>query len=422
LCAIGAIWSPPRPDVRYESGVYLSSVRTKGALRRAVGPNVLALGLVSLVTDVSSEMVTAVLPAYLVIGLSLSIAQYGLMDGLYTGVTAVTRLIGGYTADRWRVRKAVAGTGYALSAVAKIGLLAAGGSALGIGAAIAADRIGKGVRTAPRDALITLSTEPAALGRAFGVHRTLDSVGAFLGPLVALAVLAGTGQAYDAIFVVSLCVAVLGVVLLMLFVRDRSEARPTEPPRLRAAVRLLRDPRIRRLAYAAILLGLVTVGDGFVYLLIQRWQGLPVLWFPLLAVGTNVAYLLLATPLGALADRYGRWRVVVGGHVALLAVYLLLAFQSGGWIAAVLVLVLYGAFYAAVDGVLMAAAGPLLPARLRTTGLALLQTCQALAYLVSSVVFGLVWQSFGPGQAGLLAAVGVIVALPVAAVWLRSAR
>ncbi|GAA1712198.1 MFS transporter [Fodinicola feengrottensis] len=424
MCDIGVISPPPRLVVRYESVVYLSSVRpgARSGVVGAIGANVVALGLVSLVTDVSSEMVTAVLPAYLVFGLSLSIAQYGLMDGLYTGVTAVTRLLGGYTADRWRARKTVAGAGYALSAVAKIGLLAAGGSALGVGAAIAADRMGKGVRTAPRDAMITLSAEPAALGRAFGVHRTLDSVGAFLGPLVALAVLAGTAQAYDAIFVVSLCVAVLGVLLLILFVRNSHDDVPAQRPLLKEALGLLSDPRIRRLAYAAILLGLVTVGDGFVYLLIQRWQGLPVLWFPLLAVGTNVSYLLLATPLGAIADRFGRWRVVVGGHVALLAVYLLLAGHRGSWPAAILALALYGAFYAAVDGVLMATASPLLPKRVRTSGLALLQTCQALAYLLSSVIFGLAWQAFGPDRAGFVAAAGVLVALPLAVWWLRSAK
>ncbi|WP_163509116.1 MFS transporter [Fodinicola acaciae] len=403
--------------------MYLSSVRPRAAgLGRAIGPNVWALGLVSLVTDVSAEMVTAVLPAYLVIGLSLSVAQYGLMDGLYTGVTALTRLLGGYTADRWRARKYIAGAGYGLSAVAKLGLLAAGGSALGIGAAIAADRIGKGVRTAPRDALITASADPAALGRAFGLHRTLDSVGAFIGPLVALGVLAATGQAFDSVLVTSLCVAVLGVVLLGLFVRDdRSAAdQPAAPPR--EMLGLLRDRRFRRLTYAAVLLGLVTVGDGFVYLIVQRWQDLPVVWFPLLAVGTNIAFLVFATPLGILADRFGRWRVVIGGHVALLAVYGLLAFQRGGLAVVIVILALYGAFYAAVDGVLMAAAGPLLPASLRTTGLALLQTGQALAYLLSSVAFGLVWQFSSAGLACALAAAGVLVALPLAVWWLRTSE
>ena len=134
-------------------------------------------------------------------------------------------------------------------------------------------------------------------------------------------------------------------------------------------------------------------------------------WFPLLAVGTNLAYLLLATPLGVLADRIGRLQVVLGGYAALVLVYLLLFGPVGGWPLLVLVLALYGLFYAATDGVLMALAGPVLPAALRTTGIALIQTGQALAYLVSSVLFGLAWTVWGPAGATRIAAALVAVAV-----------
>ncbi len=389
---------------------------------RIITGNVIALGTVSLVTDVSSEMITAVLPAYLVLGLHLSMIQYGVVDGFYIGATALTRLVGGYLADRLRWRKAVAGFGYGLSAVAKLGLLFAGPWAVGIVGALGADRIGKGLRTAPRDALITLSTPVHGLGRAFGVHRTMDSVGAFLGPLAALAVLAGAGQAYDAVFVVSFCVAVAGVLLLVLFVRDRREpVRAAAGVSLRAGVGLLRRPGFRMVQLAAVLLGLATVGDGFVYLMLQRSEGLPVIWFPLLAVGTNLGYLLLALPLGWLADRVGRWPVVLGGYGALLAVYLLLAAGVGGWASLLAVVLLYGAFYAGTDGVLIAYAGPMLPASLRTTGIALLQTGQAVAYLVSSIGFGVAWQWWGPARASGIAAVGVLLVLPLSALLLRGA-
>ena len=406
--------------------MYLSTVRPaktadRTPLRVILGGNVLALGMVSLVTDVSAEMVTAIMPAYLVLGLHLSMLQYGVVDGLYTGVTAATRLAGGYVADRFDARKAVAAFGYSLSAVSKLGLLGVGRSASGIGGFLAADRIGKGLRTAPRDALITLSAPAHALGRAFGVHRAMDSLGAFAGPLVAMAVLAAAAQAYDAVFVVSFCVAVLGVVLLVLFVRDKAERLTAERGSLRATFALLIDSRLRRVQLAAVLLGTVTVGDGFVYLVLQSREDLPVVWFPLLAVGTNLAYLVLATPLGWLADRVGRWKVVLGGHVGLLVVYLLLAGGPSGWLSLVLSLGLYGAFYAASDGVLMALAGPWLPAHLRTTGIAMLQTGQALAYLVSSIGFGAAWQLWGPSTACWLAAAGVVVALPVSAISLRGA-
>src|SRR4051812_45583537 len=135
---------------------------------RAAAPNVLALGSVSLVTDVSSEMISAVLPMYLVLTLGLSPLQFGALNGMYFGVTALVRLAGGHLADRRQRLKLVAGTGYALSAVCKLGLLAAGSSVPVLGAVIAADRTGKGLRTAPRDALISLSSTPETLGRSFG--------------------------------------------------------------------------------------------------------------------------------------------------------------------------------------------------------------------------------------------------------------
>ncbi|MEV4141891.1 MFS transporter [Dactylosporangium sp. NPDC049742] len=437
---------PQEPQERETTGVYLSTVTSPvtappgGDPRRRrialVSGNVVALGTVSLITDVSAEMVTAVLPLYLVLGLHVSPLAYGVVDGVYTGATAVLRLAGGFVADRFRSRKLVAGFGYTLSAVAKLGLLLAGRSVPAIGAVIAVDRLGKGVRTAPRDALITESTPPEALGRAFGVHRTMDSIGAFLGPLVALAVLAAAGESYDAVFVTSFCIAALAVVVLALFVRERPAAAPEpaaalepaagpesaavpEPAAvpesaadkvsLKAAFGLLRDAPVRRLAAASCLLGLATIGDGFVYLMLQRREELSLVWFPMLAVGTSLAYLLLAAPLGILADRIGRLPVVLGGYTALGLAYLLLFGPVGGWPLLVLTLALHGLFYAATDGVLIALAGPVLPARLRTTGIAVVQTGQALAYLVSSVLFGLAWQAWGPQTASRAAAAGVAV-------------
>ncbi|WP_233578083.1 MFS transporter [Micromonospora sp. BL4] len=390
-----------------------------------VSGNVVALGTVSLITDVSAEMVTAVLPLYLVLGLQLSPLAFGVLDGVHTGASALLRVVGGFAADRFRRRKLVAGVGYALSAVAKLGLLLAGRSVPAIGAVIAVDRLGKGLRSAPRDALITLSTPPEALGRAFGVHRAMDSVGAFLGPLAAFAVLLAVGQSYDAVFVTSFCVAALAVVVLVLFVRERppgaATAGPDDPKvSVREALGLLRSRPARRLLLAAALLGLATIGDGFVYLLLQRCEDLGLRWFPLLAVGTSLAYLVLAAPLGVLADRIGRLPVVVGGYAALGATYLLLAGPVHGWPVLALTLALYGTFYAATDGVLIALAGPVLPPRLRTTGIALVQTGQALAYLVSSVLFGLTWQAWGPEAAIRLAALAVAVVLVATVLLLAS--
>ncbi len=398
--------------------MYLSTIDKPGTANwKGLSGNVFALGTVSLITDVSSEMVAAILPLYLVIGLQLSPAAYGLIDGVYTGATTLLRLAGGYLADRTNKRKAVAGFGYGISAVAKLGLLAAGNSLTALGFAITADRAGKGLRTAPRDALITLSTPSGDLGRAFGVHRAMDGIGAFAGPLVAMAVLAASAQSFDAVFVTSFCIATFGVLVLVLYVRDRPEPVQRKEP---LKLVLLKDPAVRRIVLAASLLGLVTVGDGFVYLLLQKREGLAFGWFPLLAVGTSLVYLLLAAPLGALADRVGRLKVMLCGYGALTLVYLLLHGPIGGWPLLVTVVLLYGVFYAATDGVLMALAGPVLPERLRTTGIALIQSGQALAYLGSSVLFGLAWQFWSPETATRIAAGAVVLALITTAALLGS--
>ncbi len=166
-------------------------------------------------------------------------------------------------------------------------------------------------------------------------------------------------------------------------------------------------------------LGLLTVGDGFIYLaLLDRGQ-FAVHWFPLLYVGTNVAYLALAVPCGRLADRAGRARVVVLGHAALVAAYLCASAPLSGALATVVSLVLLGAFYAATDGVLAALAGQQVPASMRASGIASAQTTVALARTVSSVSFGLLWFAVGPAVALQVMAVVLLLALPAALVALR---
>jgi MFS family permease len=372
---------------------------------RRVSGNVIALGAVSLVTDVSSEMVTAILPLYLVLGLGFSPLQFGILDGLYSGVTAFVRIVGGTLADRWQRRKLMAGIGYGISAIAKLGLLGASGSASTLGLVLAADRTGKGLRTAPRDALISLSSTPDTLGRSFGVHRAMDTVGAFLGPLVAFVLLWTVAGGYDVVFFVSFCFAVLGVLLLVLFVRDHGKPLAQKAVSYRAAFALLRVRDFRRVCLWAVALGLVTVGDSFVYLLLQSRLDIEPAYFAILPLGTAGIYLLLAVPMGRLADRFGRWNVFLSGHLALLLAYIALVGAADGVVLLVLSLGALGVFYACTDGVLMAAASPLLPEQLRTSGMALLQTGQAVAKLFSAVLFGAAWTLWG-----MQAAVGVTIA------------
>ncbi|MFJ6702831.1 MULTISPECIES: MFS transporter [unclassified Streptomyces] len=394
-----------------------------GRYRTAVAPTVLALGTVSLITDVSSEMVTAVLPLYLVAGLGLSPLGFGLLDGVYNGFSAVVRLVGGHLADRGGGRhKWVAGAGYALSALCKPLLLVAH-TLTPIGLVLAADRTGKGLRTAPRDALISLSSTPETRGRAFGVHRAMDTAGALLGPLAAFLILRATVDGYDAVFTVSFCVAVTGVLVLVLFVPGgRGEAAaPAVRPTLRAALALLAHRDLRRLTVCALLLGLATVSDSFVYLLLQRRLGVPDRWFALLPLGTAAAFLLLAVPLGRLADRWGRWRVFLAGHGALLLAYALLLTSWHGPALPYAILALHGTFYAATDGVLMAAASDSVPEALRSSGLALVQTGQAGARFACSLAFGAAWTLWGDRTA-LLLTTAALAACAAYAVSLRPFR
>ena len=390
-----------------------------------VGGTVLAMGAVSFLTDASAEMVTAVLPLFLILQVGLTPLQYGVVDGVYQGASVMLRLVGGYLADRWRRPKIVCTIGYGLSAVTKLGLLGVG-SAASTSLVLAVDRSGKGIRTAPRDAVIAAATKPPLLGRAFGVHRSLDTAGAMLGPLLAFLVLLAVPGGYHSVFVVSFGVALLGVAVLVLFVPDvRWKAEPgAAQASLRGIAGLLRDRRVFALTIAAGLLGLVTVSDGFIYLSLQRRLDVPTDVFPLFLLGSSTVYLLLAIPLGRLADRIGRRRVFVAGHGGLLVLYLLLLLgEVPAWLACAGCLALLGTYYAATDGVLSATAAEFLPAALRSSGLALVQTAQASGRLLSSLLFGLLWTVTGSQRGGLAAfTVALAVVLPIAATLLFARR
>jgi MFS family permease len=391
---------------------------SSGSTVKRVSSTVVLLGVVSLLTDVSSEMVASVLPLYLTVAIGLSPVAYGFLDGMYQGVSAFVRIAGGYAGDRGGQPKWVAVLGYGASALSRIAMLPAAGFAA-ITAVVTTDRLGKGLRTAPRDALIAEASDPSVLGRSFGVHRALDTFGAALGPLVAFALLASVPGSYDSIFVVSFGFALVGLAVLVLFVPNLRTAVGTARVGLRTALREIGGKRLRRPLLAAGVLGLLTVGDGFLYLSLQERDDLAALYFPLLYVGTNIAYLALAVPMGRLADRFGRARVLVAGHGALFTCYLLAALPAGGLGLTLGSLLLLGVFYAATDGVLPALISRLVPAETRGSGIAAAQTVVALSRFAASVLFGLLWSLQGPGRSLVLFAVLLAAAVPVAAWLLR---
>jgi MFS family permease len=396
--------------------------------RLNVPRNVVMLGFVSMLTDVSSEMVATILPLYLVFSLGASPLALGAIDGTYRGAAALVQVISGFASDRWRRPKQVAEAGYGISAVGKVALVAAGNSIGGIGAIVAFDRIGKGIRTAPRDALISLSSSKAGLATAFGVHRAMDSAGAMLGPLIAFGILLAAPARFDAVFVVSTFFAVLGVAVLVLTVQGRPKRAPriddgTPPPSFRAAIGLVRDRRVVVLLLAAAVLSLTSVSDAMLYVGLQRKIDFEPAVFPLLYVITAVAFMGLAIPVGQLADRVGRVPVLLCGYALLFVVYGALLMSSLGYGVLILCLLGLGGYFAATEGVFAALAGAILPEELQASGLGMLTTVISIGNLVSSVAFGALWLALGLRGAVLVFAAGLALAI-VAAVplLLRSQR
>jgi MFS family permease len=373
----------------------------RGARWSGVAPTVYALGVTSLLTDVASEMVTSILPLYLVFALQLSPLQIGLLDAVYQGAAAAARLAGGWLADRWQRHKQVAAVGYSLSAACKLGWLAAGTSWPALSAVMAADRVGKGIRTSPRDAMISLASDPQRV-----------------------AILAALPEAFDVVFVTSFCIALAGLAALLLLVRSPGGTTDAATrPTFAQAMGLLRMRRLRSVLIAAALLGLATVADPFFYLLLQRSAALPVAWFPLLFLGTALTYLALAVPAGKLADRIGRGRVILLGYTLLLAACLCLLAAQQHKLWGALALALLGAYYACTDGVLMAAVSAWLPADLRASGFAMITTATGLSRLVGSALFGVLWNAWSLETAVAVFAAALAVALlATARTWIRLER
>jgi MFS family permease len=372
--------------------------------------------------DLSGEMVTSVLPVYLVLHLQYSPMVFGALDGLYHGGTSLARLIGGVLGDRWQRHRDVAAAGYAASAVSRILFLLVGRSIPGIVGALAVDRVGKGLRTPSRDALISLTTPNAHLASAFGVHRTMDATGAMLGPLATFALLAWLPRAYDVVFVVSFAVGLIGVAVLLAFVRNYSPPVPEGTQARPTIASLLRDRTHRGLVLAAALLGLMTVGDGLLYLALQRRLQFAESFVPLLFVATPAVYLLLAIPLGRLADRIGKTRVVLLGYTLLLLSYLVALFGTSVPVTVAVAVLCLGAYYAATDGVLMALASLGLPAPVRATGLSLVTTANSAAQLGAGVGFGWLWTRSSLESALATYAAGLLFVLLTVAPLLRASK
>ncbi len=364
----------------------------------ALPRNIWVVTATSFLTDISSEMLFNLIPLFLANVLGVGTAVIGLIDGVAETTASVMKYYSGALSDRLGQRKWLAVAGYALSSIAKPFLYFADvwGWVLGVRFA---DRMGKGIRTAPRDALVADSIDESRRGLAFGVHRAGDTAGAFVGlGLAALIVwLTESGAAeltrrtFQIVVLASIIPAVLAVIVLALGASEVT-SHGKKPASIRLTLQGM-DSRFRLFLFVVVLFTLGNSSDSFVVLLGQN-RGLDVFQIMLMVMTFNFVYASLAGPLGSLSDRVGRRKLIIGGWIAYGLVYLGLAFSHAGWHVWVLYAA-YGIYYAATEGVVRALVADIVPQERRGAAYGLLNAAIGITALPASVIAGLLWQGAG---------------------------
>ena len=367
---------------------------------RSLPRNVWAVSLTSFLTDISSEMVINILPLFLANVLGVRTSVIGLIEGIAEATASVLKVFSGWLSDRLRARKWLAVAGYGLSALSKPFFYWA--NSWGAIAAVRwADRVGKGVRTAPRDALVADSISPRQRGLAFGFHRASDTAGAVLGLIIALIVVWAAQSsslelgrsAFQTVVLVSLVPGVLAVIALAVGTRDV----PVKSQRERPAIsfRGLGKPFL----VFMVIVGLFDLGNSSDAFLVLRAQerGLSVVGILGMLITFNLVYTLVSAPAGSLSDRVGRRKVIVGGWLAYAAIYLGFAVAGTGWQVWVLY-VLYGLYYGLAYGTTKALVADLVPAELRGTAFGTYNAVLGLIDFPASLIAGVLWEGVGSWQ------------------------
>ncbi|MCD2166722.1 MFS transporter [Comamonas koreensis] len=361
---------------------------------RAVPRSVWALGFVSMLMDISSEMVHALLPIYMVAVLGTSVLAVGVIEGIAEATASIVKVFSGAISDRFGKRKLLAVLGYGLGALTKPVFPLAGGLEWLVGARFV-DRVGKGIRGAPRDALVADVTPPHLRGTAYGLRQTLDTIGAFTGPLLAIGLMWWTADNYQLVFWLAVLPAFAAVAVLVFFVKE-----PATPVAQRPRQLPLRQSELRRLPRAYW----VVVGLGLVFtlarfseaFLILRAQsaGLPPMWAPAVLVVMGLAYALSAYPAGVLSDRRPRQDVLLAGLGLLIAADLVLAFVPGV-LGLGLGVALWGLHMGFSQGLFNAMIADSAPAELRGTAFGIFHLLTGVALLLASVIAGVLWDAIG---------------------------
>jgi MFS family permease len=379
-----------------------------------------ALGFVSLCMDVSSEMIHALLPVFLVTVLGASVTAVGFLEGAAEATAAITKVFSGTLSDWLGKRKLLTVIGYGLAAVTKP-FFAFAPSVGWIFAARFTDRIGKGIRGAPRDALIADLTPAAIRGASFGLRQTLDTVGAFAGPLLAIALMAATNDAFRTVFLIAVIPAFLSVALLVVFVKESDRERPSHlaRPALRAMLGTL-GARYWWVVLVAALFTLARFSEAFLILKAAD-AGLGLAYVPIVLVVMNVACALSAYPADWLSDRVDRWAVLGVGAALLIGADLLLAWSSS--LGAVLFgVALWGLHMGFTQGLFAALVADTASAQQRGSAFGVFNFVTGVALLAASVLAGVLWDRAGPEATFAAGAALTAFASTVALVLLRLRR
>jgi len=352
--------------------------------------NVFFVGLTSFFTDISTEMVYPLIPIFLTTVLGAPVAIVGLVEGIAESTASLLKVISGWLSDRTQRRKRLTVLGYGLAAIAKP-LLALSFVWWQVLIARFVDRFGKGVRTSPRDALIADSTSSEDYGKAFGFHRGMDTLGAALGPLIAFAALPLLHNNFRLYFSFAIIPAVIGVVVLALFVKEKVRAAKVEN------LRLSLKPFNRQFKLFLLIALIFTVGNSSDAFLILRANnvGVAVGLIPLVYFVFNTVYALASTPIGALSDRIGRKVVIIAGYLIFAIVYLGFALVKSPftiW----LLFAAYGLYYAFTEGIFKAFTADLVPENLRGTAYGFLSLVLGIALLPASLIAGFLWDKISP--------------------------
>lgn len=383
---------------------------------REIPGSVWMLGLVSLFMDLSSEMIHALLPLYLVTVLGTSTLTVGIIEGIAEATTSITKIFSGALSDYLGKRKLLAALGYGLAAITKPAFPLA--SSVGwLVAARFVDRIGKGIRGAPRDALIADLTPEGSRGNAFGLRQSLDTIGAVLGPLLAIVFMAAFANNFTTVFWIAVIPAFVSVAIIVFGVHE-----PDRPPGLRTVRAPFSRAELARLSTSywlvvgvAAIFTLARFSEAFLLLRAQS-VGLPLTIVPAVMVVMNIVYTLSAWPAGALSDQIGRYGLLTIGFALLMVADLVLAL--GNSVSTVLAgVALWGLHMGLTQGLLAALVADTAPAELRGTAFGMFNLVSGIATLAASIVAGALWDAIGPDGtflAGALFTAIALAALPLA--------